>query len=412
MTGLIVFQSLASTPFVFLLMGAALRSMAPALEEAAATAGATPLASFRRVTLPLLLPGLLAPVILIALVTLEQFELPLIIGLPARINVFAYRIYNELNPAGGLPNYGGAAAIALPFLGFSILGLMLYNAAIRRADRFVVVTGKAYHQRPLRLGRWRPAALALMLVYIALAMALPAAILAWTSLFGYAAPSRAVIGAGSLASYLRLLSDAVFWRAVGNTIIAAGLSALIATAVGAVIGWIVTRTRLPGRGALDVLSFLSTGIPSVIVALAVLLLYLSLPVGLYGTVWVLVLAFSYRIAATTRIARAGLIQIHPELEEAAAVSGIPWLAAQWRIVLPLLRPALLSGFVLLFVVGMREFTIPLVLYSQENVVLPVLLWQLYQNGEPGPSAALSTMIMLMVLPLVFFARRLMVTRAA
>src|SRR5262245_36002202 len=121
MGGLILCQSLASVPYVFILLSAALRSMNPALEEASGTSGAPPFTTFRRVTLPVLLPGLLAPLILITLITAEQFELPLMIGLPARIIVFSYRIYFELNPAGGLPNYGGAAAISLPFILFGVL---------------------------------------------------------------------------------------------------------------------------------------------------------------------------------------------------------------------------------------------------------------------------------------------------
>ena len=109
MPGLILCQSLASVSYVFILLTAALRTMNPALEEASGASGAAPLTTFRRITLPVLLPGLLAPLILITLITAEQFELPLMIGLPARIIVFSYRIFFELNPAGGLPNYGGAA---------------------------------------------------------------------------------------------------------------------------------------------------------------------------------------------------------------------------------------------------------------------------------------------------------------
>jgi len=179
-------------------------------------------------------------------------------------------------------------------------------------------------------------------------------------------------------------------------------------AVGGLMGWIIARSKFSVRKALDFLSFMSTGMPSVIVALSLMILYLSLPIGLYGTIWILIIAASYRIAATTRIARAGLMQIHPELEEVSAISGAKWLTTQLHIVVPLLIPALLSGFILLFVISMREFTIPLVLYSQDNVVLPVLLWQLYQGGLPAPSAALATLIVVLVLPLIFLARRFLV----
>src|SRR5262249_29934049 len=132
--------------------------------------------------------------------------------------------------------------------------------------------------------------------------------------------------------------------------------------------------------------------------------------GLYGTVWILVLAYSYRLATATRISRAGLMQVHRALEEAAETSGATWLMTQVRIVVPLLSSALLASFLLIFIVGLREFTIPFVLYSQDNLVLSVLIWQLFQNGQPGPSAALGALMIVMVLPIIVLARR-MVTRA-
>ncbi len=412
MTGLIVCQSMATTPFVFLLLSSVLRSMNPQMEEASGASGASPFTTFRRVTLPVLLPGILAPVILLTLITLEQFELPLIIGLPARINVFAYRIFNELNPASGLPNYGGAAAISIPFLLLGMIALLFYNWAIRRGDKFAVVTGKAYRQRQIPLGRWRYAAYGLMGFYAALAVALPALTLAWTSVLGYNAPSFDNLGKATLGAYREVMANASFWRAVGNTLLVAFCTALVSTTVGALLGWIITRSQWWGRRGLDFLSFMSIGIPSVIVALAVMMLYLSVPIGIYGTVWILVLASAYRIAATTRIARAGLLQIHAELEEASATSGAKWLATQMRIVVPLLLPALMSGFILIFIVSTREFTIPLILHSADNIVLPVLLWQLFQNGQPMPSAALATFIMLMVFPMIFIARRYIIPRSA
>jgi len=181
--------------------------------------------------------------------------------------------------------------------------------------------------------------------------------------------------------------------------------------IGALLGWIISRSRLRWRHVLDFVSVLSVGIPAVIAALGVMIFYLSLPIGLYGTVWILVLAYSYRFATTTRLARAGFLQIHKELEEASAASGARWLATQRRILLPLMLPALASGFILLFIVGVREFTIPLVLYSQDNVVLSVLLWQLFQYGQPAPSAALASIIIAVVLPIVFLARRYLTGRS-
>jgi len=411
MGGLILCQSLASVPYVFILLSAALRSMNPALEEASGTSGATPFTTFRRVTLPVLLPGLLAPLILITLITAEQFELPLMIGLPSRIIVFSYRIYFELNPAGGLPNYGGAAAVSLPFIVFGVALLLVYNRTIRRAESFVTVTGKAYRQRRLALGTWRVPALLFVLLYLALAAIVPALVLLWTSFFGYTLPTRATAADFSTEPYRQLFANPAFWTGLRNTALVAGASAAIVTAIGAVLGWIISRSALPGRRFLDFLSVMSVGIPAVIVGLAVMVLYLSLPIGVYGTVAILILAYSYRFATTTRLARAGFLQIHPELEEASAASGARFLVTQRRVLLPLILPALTAGFILLFIIGVREFTLPLVLYSQENVVLSVLLWQLFQNGQPAPSAALGTIMIAVVLPVIFLTRRILGARS-
>ena len=411
MGGLILCQSLASVPYVFILLSAALRSMNPALEEASGTSGATPFTTFRRVTLPVLLPGLLAPLILITLITAEQFELPLMIGLPSRIIVFSYRIYFELNPAGGLPNYGGAAAVSLPFIVFGVALLLVYNRTIRRAESFVTVTGKAYRQRRLALGTWRVPALLFVLLYLALAAIVPALVLLWTSFFGYTLPTRATAADFSTEPYRQLFANPAFWTGLRNTALVAGASAAIVTAIGAVLGWIISRSALPGRRFLDFLSVMSVGIPAVIVGLAVMVLYLSLPIGVYGTVAILILAYSYRFATTTRLARAGFLQIHPELEEASAASGARFLVTQRRVLLPLILPALTAGFILLFIIGVREFTLPLVLYSQENVVLSVLLRQLFQNGQPAPSAALGTIMIAVVLPVIFLTRRILGARS-
>ena len=407
MPGMILAQGAALVPFIYLLLTAVFRAMNPALEEAASTAGAPPRAVFWRVTLPVLRPGILAPLILATLIALEQFEMPLIIGLPARINVFSTRIYYELNPDTNLPAYGKAAAVALPFLIAGIALLLVYNRLIRRAERFVTVTGKAYRPTPIRLGGWKAPALAFVAFYLAFAVALPIAVLLWTSLFGYRAIGGSVLGAVSLDGYRDLFASADFVAALRNTFIVAGSSAAIVTVIGAALAWIVLRTKLPGRGALDVLSFLSIGIPSVIAGLAALLLYLSLPIGVYGTIWVLVLAYSYRLAVATRSSRAGLSQLHPELEEAAAVAGAGWLAAARRIVLPLLAPSLLASFVLLFIVGFREFTMPILLQSQDNLVLSVVMWNLMVANKSAEAAALGSLIVLCVAPVIVFARRLL-----
>lgn len=405
MPGLILCQALATAPFMFLMFCAVLRAMNPTLEEASSLCGATPWQSFRRVTLPVLLPGIAAPIMLSLLIALEQFEMPLIIGLPAGINVFSIRVFYELSPSSGLPNYGAAAAVSVPFLviGFGLLAL--YNFFIRRADRYVTVIGKAYRPSRISLRCWRWPALLAVAAYVALAAVLPALVLVWISLAGYAVPSLQTFTQISLAAYKSLFANERVGLAVFNTLLVAGLSAAIATSIGALLAWLIARHRFRGRFLIDTLSFVSIAIPAVIAGLGLMLFYLSLPVGIYGTVWLLVLAYSYRITTSTRINRAGLMQLHHELEEASAMSGAMWAQTMRRVVWPLVAPSLAASFVLLFILGFREFTLPMLLGSQENLVLSVILWRLFEAGQPAPTAALGTLMILIVIPIVFALRR-------
>lgn len=410
MPGLVVTQALASVPFVFLLLSAALRSMDPALEEASNISGARPRTTFFRVTLPVLRPGILAPLVLITIITLEQFEMPLLIGLPARINVFSARIFWELSPSSGLPNYGRAASVALVFLAAALGLLFLYNRLIRRAERFVTITGRGYQPRRLALGRWQWVALAAVFGYLALSSGLPLFVLVWASLFGYSTPTLSQLTTLSFSAYARLLSDPTFYLALRNTLFVAGLSAAIVTVIGALLAWIVVRTRAPGRSALDFLSILSVGIPAIIAALGVMMLYLTVPLPVYGTVWVLVLGYSYRLAVTTRLSRVGLMQIHRELEDASYAAGGSWGATLRRVVLPLMAPSLLGAWLLLFIVGVREFTLPMVLGSQDNIVLSVVLWRLFTDGQMNQAGALSTLVLVLIVTTTVLVRRLLLPR--
>ena len=410
MPGLIFAQGASLVPFVFLLLTAALRSMNPSLEEASAASGASPITTFFRVTLPILRPGILAPLILAFLIAMEQFELPLIIGLPARINVFSIRIFFELSPDTDLPVYGRAAALALPFLVIGILLLLAYNHMIRRADSFVTVTGKGYRPERLKLGKWKWPSLIFVATFLAFAAVLPALVLLWTSFFGFNVPSFSALSNISFKPYIELFQEARFYQAIGNTFIVAGGSAIVVTMIGAMLAWILVRTKMPGRTILDFVSFFSIGIPSVIAGLAAMLLYLSMPIGIYGTVWVLILAYSYRFAVTTRLNRAGLMQLHEELEEASYAAGGTWITTIRRIVLPLMGPSLLASLVLLFIIGFREFTIPLILMSEDNMVLSVILWRLFENLELSKAAAVGVLIILFVIPIIFLMRRVLLPK--
>lgn len=405
MGGLILCQGLALVPFVFLLLGATLRSMNPALEEASAASGASPFTTFFHVTLRVLLPGILAPLILATLITLEQFEMPLLIGRPARINVFSTQIYYDLNPDSDVPQFGRAAAISVMFLCIGGLLLYLYNRAIRRADAFVTVSGKGYRPSRIPLGRWKIPALIFVFLYVSFAVVLPVLVLLLTSLYATDMTSLAALSNLNFAAYANVLFHPEIWLATRNTFLVATGSAVIVTCIGLLLSWAVLRTQIRGRAILDFISFASLGIPSVIAGLAVMLLYLMIPIGIYGTVWILIVAYSYRLAVATRLSRAALMQIHAELEEASYVSGGRWIDTMRQIVLPILAPSLLASFTLLFIVGFREFTIPLILQGSENVVLSTIMWNLFLSRQSAEASAVGVLIIVLVIPVIVVLRR-------
>ena len=401
MQGLIFCQTLASVPFAFLLFTPIIRTMDANLEEASLVSGASSWVTFKRITLPILLPGILAPLMLVFLLTLEQFEFPLLIGLPAHINVFSYRILWELTPPSGLPNYGIAAAISLPFLGVGIILLSIYNWLTKKNNRFVTVTGRSYRRHYFLLGAWKAPALVFVIFYLASAVFLPIAVLIWSSIFDFSAPSLDILHRANFDSYRLLFQNKKFWAGLINTAIVSGFSATLVTIVSFLLGYIIVRKKSWISKILDYISFSSIGIPSVINALAVMLLYLSIPLGIYGTIWILVLAYSYRMAVTTRIVRSGLMQIQYELEDVSSLSGASWFTTQRKIIIPLISQGLISGFALIFILGIREFTMPLILYNPDSIVLSVLLLQFYEVGESKVAAALATVILFIVIALAF-----------
>jgi iron(III) transport system permease protein len=408
--GLVTCQAAVLVPFVFLLLSAALRTMNPELEEASSASGASPFTTFRNVTWRVMRPAVLATLMLATLITLEQFDLPLLIGVPARVDVFSTRIFYELNPDSGLPIYGRAAAVGLLFLAAAILLLTASNRFTRQADRFVTVAARGFRIKRHPLGRWRVPAAASVAAYVLISSGLPVAMLIWTSVFGNVSPFAADGGPPSLDAYARLVADPVFSRAVGNTLLVATLSAIIVTTVGAALAWILASRTSRGRWVVELLSVVSIGIPSVIAGLATMVLYLTLPVPIYGTVWLLVLAYSYRLAVATRVNRGGLMQVDPALSDASAAAGGSGLTTFRRILLPLLLPSLAASFILLFVVGVREFTLPLVLGSGENVVIGVALWRLFEDGKVAEASALATIVVALVVPVTFALRQRVIRR--
>lgn len=390
--GMVLIEGLLWTPIVFLLMVTPFRSMDPSLEESATVFGGNAWQVFRRVTFPLALPSVLAVLLLTFVRSLEAFEIPALIGIPAGVDVLTTQVYLQIR-RGFLPKYGAASAYSLLLMVFVGLALIPYYRVTRHSHRFTTVTGKGYRPRRQDLGRWRWFGGFLLLI-LPLVQVLPLAALIWASLLPYTKqPSMEALALVSLKNYFSAFSDGTIVRSILNSLTVSLTAATATVLITFVASWIVVRTNIRSRWALDQLAMVPLVFPGIVMGVAVLKMYLALPLPIYGTIWVLVIAFITRyLPYSIRFSHAGLLGIHRELEESAEVCGSTWLQAARRIVIPLVLPALFAGWIYIFLITIRELSVALLLYSPGSQVISVRIWELWENGHVGELAAFSLVI--------------------
>ncbi|MCK6452399.1 MAG: iron ABC transporter permease [Alphaproteobacteria bacterium] len=405
---LIVITALAAVPTAFVMVSGLLRNIDPQLEQAGKVLGGSAWSVVRRITLPLLTPGILSVVIYMFMAVVQTFDLPLIIGLTARIPVLSTRVYLLSSPDRGIPNYGLSSTFGIFLLLLASLLMWGYLHATRVGERFRVVTGKGFRPRRLVLGPWRWPALGGVMLYF-LVMLMPLLMLFWASLFPvYRTPSLDLLAGASFASYAKAIGSSMVQRAALNTVLLVVLSGTIVMALAALVGWFSVRGgRRIGR-IVDILSFAPTAIPPVVMVVAILLLYLRTP--LYGTIAILVIGHvSIYLAFGARTMVAAIMQIHKELGDAALTSGASWLTSMRRITLPLVWPHMLNGWLWVVAHSARDLTIPLTLMTASNMVIASALWMMWDFPDLPGAAALSMLLvlgsLLLVVPLQIVAGR-------
>lgn len=411
--GMIFVEGLRLVPTAFLMLVPLLRSMDPSLEDAASTAGAPPLSVARKVTLALMTPGVIAVVIYQAIVALEVFEVPGILGMPVNIHVFSTRIYQLLAGAEFLPTYGRANALAMMYLAVAVVATYFYGRVIRSSERFTVVTGKGYRPRLSRLGRWRAPASALVIVYLFLSIVAPFLILLYTSLVRVLQqPSVAAFQSMSLKWFYWVLDYSRFESTLINTLIMVFTTATLVAALSFAVSYVVVRSHFSGRRLLDQFAFLPHAIPGVVLGLAFLWALLEFDqitgTRVFGSIWSLVIALTVSfLAYGTRTMNAAILQIHKDLEEAALVSkAVPW-RVMWRVFVPLVMPSLVGIWIYIVLLAVRLAGVPLILYEgRRNEVLAVLIWYLWDDGEIEAVAAMGVMLMVSLFVLVLVVRLL------
>lgn len=404
MYGMIFVAGLRHVPVMFLLLAGALRSMDPSLEESSATCGSGNPSTMLRITFPLMLPASAAAMIYSFINSVEAFEIPALLGMPVKIYVFATKIYLAMHQSP--PDYGVSAALGTTVLAISAVGTLFYLRILRKSERYVTVTGKGYRPRPIDLGKWKYLGTAFLFGFLFLDVILPMMALIWASLLPfYQVPSLKAFQIISLSSYFSAWQYPGVLNAVKNSLLLAVVGGCLTMLLAAVISWIVVRSRVPGRRLLDFLAFAPLATPSIVLGMALVFLYLSLPVPIYGTLWILLIAFVTKYMPwATRNTNAALLQIHRELEEASEVSGASWLQTFRRVLAPLLVPAFISGFLYIFSHIIRDVSLAILLYSPKSNLFAIVIWELWQAGTIAQVGAISV-ILVVLLGIVSFAGR-------
>lgn len=411
--GMIFVEGFRLVPTAFLMMVPLLRSMDPALEEAAAMSGANPRTTMRKVTLRLMLPGLIAVLIYQFITAFEVFEVPGILGMPADIYVFSTKIYALHRSVTVEPAYGEANALSMIYLLVAIVATYLYSRVIARQERFTIVTGKGYRPRLLELGRWKWPAIAVVWVFLISTMVLPFLVFLYVSFLPWLMqPSFEAFSLMTTEYYVEAFKDEFIGLSVWNTFLMTVVTSTAVVVLSFLISLVVVRSRFLGRRLLDQMAFMPHAIPGIVMAVAFLWVFINIDeyggVPIYGSIWSVAIAFTVGyIAYGTRAMNAAILQIHKDLEEAAYVSGAVQWRTMWRVFYPLMLPTFVGVWVWVMLHAVRAASLPLILTEgPENQVLAVLIWNMWDEGGGGVQMVGAIgVILILVLLLVTMAFR-------
>ena len=405
--GMIWVEGLHSSPIVFLLMVAAFRSMDPSLEESALMSGATRVQALRRVTLPLVRPALLSSVLVILITSLESFEVPALLGLQNGIYVFTSRIYFVFR---SYPrDLQAAGALAVSLLAVAVIGVIIARLLAGRGSKtYETVTGKGFRPRPMDLGKWKPVVGVGIVLYFCATVIGPLLVLLYAALLPYyQAPSAEAFASFTLDNFRHVFEMDSAGRALMNSLLLGVGAATIVMAVMSIAAWISVRSRIPGRGVVEQLSFVPLVIPGIVLGVSISFVYLRSPIPIYGTLLILLIAYCTKyMPYGMRYATTSMTQISSELEESAQVSGASWWTTFRRVLLPLLSPGITAGFVYILVVSFRELSSSLLLYSPGNEVLSILIWEQFENGSFNVLAAIGVLMVVALVIMVTIAYKL------
>jgi iron(III) transport system permease protein len=404
--GVIWVTAIFHAPLVYLFVVGSLRRMDPSLEDCARTTGAGLLRTTLTVTLPLVTPAILSGVIICLVTSAGEFGVPFKLGAPYGYPTYTTEIFTAA--VGDDANYQLGAAMAMT-LGIITAGLIYIQRRIIMPRQYTTVTGKGFRPNLIDLGGWRWVALGYNLSFIFVAVVMPLVTLVLVSLHrvwqGYLIPEQM-----SLWNYKKIL---FFWwpesidaatNGIGNSLILAFAGATLAMILAIVMSFMIHRRKGPGSALLDYLCVIPIGFPGIVLAMGVLITYIKTPI--YATLWILLLGYVTRFFPYgQRNVSAVLMAVSEELDQSSRMSGASWLTTIRRITLPLLKPGIFAGWVLLFIIFLRELPISIILYTAGTETLSVGIYYLQEFENEALTCALSVVQTVLLLACVYAFRR-------
>ena len=402
MTGLVIVTVMHTFPFVYLLASSALQSVDASYEEAAQILGASKMRTAFSITAPLVAPAVLSGTLLAFVNAIALFGSQAIIGLPGRIVTLPTRIYALFDYP---PEYGLASALSLVFVILTVGALYMQRSFLAKRS-YVTLGGKGSRPQLMELGIFRWVVFGIAVIIFVIAILAPYATLiavSFSKSWGLEFWKNL-----TFANYKFILFEYnVTQRAILNSLFLATIAATLAVLLGTVMGWIDLRTRIPGRKILDYASLVPLGLPGIVVAVALIQFWLAMPIALYGTLTILLLAYVGRyLPLGVRAANASLRQVDPSLEESATILGASWITTMREVTLPLIRPGLFAGWLLVFVPVIQELSASILLFSSSSITLAVAVYNLYETGYIEPVAALAMINMVIIGAAIWLAYRI------
>ena len=396
MGGLAWVLTLFYSPFAFITISRAMEKMDPTLEEAARISGASPLRTLKDVTLPLMMPSIVAGGLLVFIAAASCFGIPAIVGMPGNIEVMTTRIviFVYHGDSAGIRN---ATALAVSMMVIAN-GLLFFMSYLLSHKDYTTISGKSTRPNIVELGRWKPLALLIVGGYAFIAVVLPLGSIVMTS-FLVSMSKGVELGNFGIDAWIPVITSSQYMESIWRSVVYGVVAACIGTALALFVAYLSVKTKITGRSLPDLLVVLGGATPSIVISLALIITFSgNYGLNIYSTMWILIVSYLVKyMTMSVRTIAASLSQVHSSLEEAALNSGASWIRTCKDIIIPLIAPSIVAGWFLIFMPSFYELTMSNLLYGADTKTIGVLLYELQTYADTQNASVLSVIILIIVL---------------